>query len=1578
MADNNELRADIKINVESNAEEAVAKTEKAFDSLNNRVNSQNRGSSDAKKTISDLEDSINKYVDHVRAINNELSTGIGAESLEQFKNYANDIKDIFDNLDVEMSDFSSKVVDIVNNSTNSMNIGDTISSDAIDVIITRLEQVKDELADIDDIAVNSNLVAQLQAQQEAEDQATETIRHYRDVLDSALEKQRQLTEESLQFFANGGTIGKGGRVSSVAPMTSEEADIYRYYKAHDSKMSDSDILAFSKEMDQLASSSDIANNKLTEIMDTVDSLSDEYVLASQAVEQYNILLNNLTLDKVNLDTLGDKKDTIDKNLDIMNKLKELFGGDYNEILDTFNVDDKIQNLEKLNSYLDSTIAKYKDTDSLIESSNGIVEYWEQFDFNDLMPDINKVGIEDSTYAMEALNKEIDTVKTTLEQLNNTRVFNNGQAEEIEMLKNNLNGLLGYIERVVDEYSTAIDTFNNSVMVTDIGSVGGEANDQFETFNNTLGDTITLVEKLDLFTDKETQSIVKMDDALSKYAMNVSDIKSQSWFTNNNTPDSGTNTWFFKDTNEGASYNFQIPEMAKQTAELKEESSGLANVLGGELSGAFGKLLPALGTGAVLVGGFKLALNEAKEAINDLINISKRLGTAFVDAFKTILNTIDKLIDKCVQLSKKLKSLADDGVTLQQKWFTAYNYLGAQAGTDVRNFLGNMEELYGLDADNLVGSLRELSSLVSNVGLDAENSTKAVEALVKQSVDMAAFTGYDYDSIVSNMQSAVNMGYIGRSSPLIRALGLTKDDVEQFKKLNTEAERLNFILSKGEYVRGSYEKWLNTTAGRVTTLNNATSRLRGNTSRLAMTLWARVAPVLTKLVNLVNELVDGLAKLLDLDLTGAEANLADTSRIFDGLGSSTADVSSGINSVSENLDKTADSADEAKKHLASFDDVIQIPEDTSSDIADELGGLDDLGGVDDLAGVLGNFDFAGLADDIDKANGALSEFFKLLKEGKYDEAGSWLNNFLQEKLDGIPWDDIKDKVGKAASRLALFLNGLFSDPELFRKLGKTIAEGINTAIIAVRNFAGNLNWASIGKALSQSWKGFWEGFDSKALGQALFNVIHGAFVAFWSFVEDMWKVDEETGANGWVIAGYKIADVINTFFSSWTIEDVEHAAQSIIDFINGVFQMLAAFLKTLDMEDIKEKFRAFIHKLFTGFAEHADEWGKTLGELIGFIVDMLEILIEEWDSTGMTGAILDFLENSRISELVAEWMKIKFRIWLTTLLAEILVGGEAILKNISDFGGKIGDFLAKIPEKIISIGLNIINFILDWVVGIVGIIIGGAMQLGVWISEGLMWLVGVIRDWFTERIAGLKEKMHSLGETLGTLWGTIWDTITSKWEGFWDSWHTGIDILKEGFDTFTSGLGEVWDTIWGTITSTWEGFWDSWDTGIGIIKGAWDGICKDIKGIFDGVVSFITDGIETITKGITGLIDKIHDIPVIGSGMDKIADFTGGIINKIDIPFLASGGIVDRATPAIIGEAGREAVIPLENNTSWMDSFANKLSQRMGGTAQGIPQTVVIDMSKSVKPVYSRSEMVAFGRQVAEALKVYGVQVSVNT
>lgn len=54
--------------------------------------------------------------------------------------------------------------------------------------------------------------------------------------------------------------------------------------------------------------------------------------------------------------------------------------------------------------------------------------------------------------------------------------------------------------------------------------------------------------------------------------------------------------------------------------------------------------------------------------------------------------------------------------------------------------------------------------------------------------------------------------------------------------------------------------------------------------------------------------------------------------------------------------------------------------------------------------------------------------------------------------------------------------------------------------------------------------------------------------------------------------------------------------------------------------------------------------------------------------------------------------------------------------------------------------------------------------------------------------------------------------------------------------------------------------------------------------------------------------------------------TGIINNQKYTPALAKGGIVDNPTMALIGEAGKEAVIPLERNTGWMSELADKLGR----------------------------------------------------
>ena len=53
------------------------------------------------------------------------------------------------------------------------------------------------------------------------------------------------------------------------------------------------------------------------------------------------------------------------------------------------------------------------------------------------------------------------------------------------------------------------------------------------------------------------------------------------------------------------------------------------------------------------------------------------------------------------------------------------------------------------------------------------------------------------------------------------------------------------------------------------------------------------------------------------------------------------------------------------------------------------------------------------------------------------------------------------------------------------------------------------------------------------------------------------------------------------------------------------------------------------------------------------------------------------------------------------------------------------------------------------------------------------------------------------------------------------------------------------------------------------------------------------------------------------------------LSKLSVPKLAKGGIVNGATLAMIGENGKEAVMPLENNTEWIDKLASRLSDMIG-------------------------------------------------
>ena len=96
------------------------------------------------------------------------------------------------------------------------------------------------------------------------------------------------------------------------------------------------------------------------------------------------------------------------------------------------------------------------------------------------------------------------------------------------------------------------------------------------------------------------------------------------------------------------------------------------------------------------------------------------------------------------------------------------------------------------------------------------------------------------------------------------------------------------------------------------------------------------------------------------------------------------------------------------------------------------------------------------------------------------------------------------------------------------------------------------------------------------------------------------------------------------------------------------------------------------------------------------------------------------------------------------------------------------------------------------------------------------------------------------------------------------------------------------------------------------------ISGTIKSVVNGALSLIENTINLFIRGLNGAIGIVNKIPNVNIST----------VQLLSLPRLAQGGIVNnptRGVPLVAGEAGAEAILPLENNTEWMDILAEKIN-----------------------------------------------------
>ena len=269
-------------------------------------------------------------------------------------------------------------------------------------------------------------------------------------------------------------------------------------------------------------------------------------------------------------------------------------------------------------------------------------------------------------------------------------------------------------------------------------------------------------------------------------------------------------------------------------------------------------------------------------------------------------------------------------------------------------------------------------------------------------------------------------------------------------------------------------------------------------------------------------------------------------------------------------------------------------------------------------------------------------------------------------------------------------------------------------------------------------------------------------------------------------------------------------------------------------------------------------------------------------------------------------------------------------------------------------------------------------IGTWVYNNVITPVWKFFVWLWNTIVeGTKTMWDGMIAVLVTIGTWIYDNvITPIVDFFVGLWNGIVDLAK----AWWQGLMEIFIPIatWVNmniitpITNFFRGLWDgiknmvsefitafknffapiaTWiktnviDRIAGFFTGLWDGIVSGVKGVISGIESVMGTIVGLVKAPINGVIDLINGV-LYGINKIKVPDWVPGLGGKSPnfpkIPKLAKGGIVSRSTLIEAGEAGAEAIVPLENNTGAIEKIAALLNSAGGN---GRPVQLVVQIGE---------------------------------
>ena len=782
-------------------------------------------------------------------------------------------------------------------------------------------------------------------------------------------------------------------------------------------------------------------------------------------------------------------------------------------------------------------------------------------------------------------------------------------------------------------------------------------------------------------------------------------------------------------------------------------------------------------------------------------------------------------------------------------------------------------------------------------------------LTKLTADMASLYNQDYADVAQDMQAI----YTGMTRPLRKyGLDLTQAtlkewalangldaDIEKMSQAEKTMLRYQYVMTRASGAMGDFQKTADTWANAMRTVKQL---LQEVARTIGEALINALRPALLAFRNflfnfleLTQSALNALGKLLGWkQINFASASLVDDTEDY-----------------ADALDDAAGAAKKLKGQLRGIDELNNL---TTNDKGGGSGsGLRGLG--------------AELTDWLDNTDPEDKDYESAIKN--WYEFGQKISYAIRDGLAKINWTEIKEKVSAFGTNLASWLNGLIQ-PDTFHQIGRTIANGINTAIEFAFSFGKEFDFENLGESIGNGINGFFEEFENGKLVEAFNTLVDGVekmfkkafetvkwgevFSALWEFLRDIDKdpfaLAAAVAGIGGLIAAAAMKEVIPIAAITVTISACYLVGKSIGELIaeneQNPISIAASILlggaSQIDKDKNPFKQQWFWENGSRGGGGHGDDpWYKEMVNSIPFR-DIAEPYIEFygglWEKISEFASIASLIkhikdkqEKNNTQELKDFVKKLYIDPWIDAF--KYWTSNPDILSDLGIMDwidGAFEDIIENVPE----IFEELKKEFKEWI---------GADELK---ETGENIVKGII-----DGMASLAEKgfdVQFLFDAIKTAICSIFG-IASPAKEMYDVGENIVLGILEGFDLvdFAGAMSEWWnDNVapWFTL--------DKWNELLQPIRLAFKYAFQAGANFAVGALNKVLEGIESMMNGAGDIFNALIDLA--GSILKKDLEHWGRItLPRIATPY-ANGGYPQVGSLFLAGEAGSEMVGTINGRT----------------------------------------------------------------